>query len=59
MSIIQSTLASAFGVQSRAKKEKDFSEGRPTDFIIAGIVGTVLFILILMLVVKLVLFQVA
>jgi uncharacterized membrane protein YhdT len=56
-SIIQSVLASAFGVQSQKNKERDFSEGRPTHFIIAGIIGTILFILVLMLVVKLILSQ--
>ncbi|WP_257275648.1 DUF2970 domain-containing protein [Endozoicomonas sp. ONNA1] len=57
LSTLQSTLASAFGVQSEKKRKRDFSQGRPAHFIIAGMIGTLVFILILMLVVKLVLSQ--
>lgn len=55
ISIIQSTLASAFGVQSSKNKDRDFEKGRPAHFIIAGIVGTVIFILLLVLIVNIVL----
>ncbi|MGI9281121.1 MAG: DUF2970 domain-containing protein [Endozoicomonas sp.] len=55
ISTLQSALASAFGVQSDKNRARDFSEGRPAHFIIAGIIGTALFILVLVLVVKLVL----
>ncbi|WP_062270188.1 DUF2970 domain-containing protein [Endozoicomonas arenosclerae] len=57
LSTLQSALASAFGVQSDKNRERDFSEGKPAHFIIAGIIGTTLFILLLVLVVKLVLSQ--
>lgn len=43
--IISSTLSAAFGVQSGGNRERDFSAGRPAQFIIAGIVFTVLFVL--------------
>ena len=53
--IIQSILASAFGVQSQKNQERDFAKGRPVHFIIAGVIGTLLFILLLILVIKLIL----
>ncbi|MET4694582.1 DUF2970 domain-containing protein [Endozoicomonas lisbonensis] len=53
--ILQSALASAFGVQSKKNRDRDFQKGRPADFIIAGIVGTLLFITALVVVVNLVL----
>lgn len=53
--IVQSALASAFGVQSRKNQDRDFSEGRPAHFFIAGIIGTVLFIAVLVVIVKTVL----
>ena len=46
-SIIQSVIASAFGVQKKANYVRDFSEGKPAHFIIAGCVATILFILLL------------
>ncbi|WP_422133734.1 DUF2970 domain-containing protein [Endozoicomonas sp. ALD040] len=57
LSTLQSALASAFGVQSEKNRARDFSQGRPAHFIIAGIVGTLVFILILVMLVKLVLSQ--
>ena len=36
-SVIQSTLAAAFGVQSDSKREKDFSGGHPGYYIVAGV----------------------
>ncbi|MGI9275370.1 MAG: DUF2970 domain-containing protein [Endozoicomonas sp.] len=53
--VIQSVLASAFGVQSSKNKERDFSQGRPAHFLIAGIIGTISFILVLLVIVKVVL----
>ncbi|TAN52650.1 MAG: DUF2970 domain-containing protein [Methylococcaceae bacterium] len=50
-----STLAAAFGVQSGKNWERDFKAGSAKTFIVAGIVGTVLFISALILVVRLVL----
>ncbi len=45
LSVIQSTAAAAFGVQSSRKREKDFTTGQAGPFIIAGVVFTVLFVL--------------
>jgi hypothetical protein len=53
--IAGSTIAAAFGVQKSANRERDFSRGRPMHFIIAGIVFTVVFVLIVVTVVQLVL----
>jgi Protein of unknown function (DUF2970) len=57
--IAGSTMAAAFGVQKRANRERDFSRGKPLHFIIAGIVFTVIFVLIVVGVVQLVLRNVA
>jgi hypothetical protein len=53
--IIGSTLAAGFGVQKRANRERDFRYGRPAQFITAGIIFTVLFVLAAVVVVRLVL----
>jgi hypothetical protein len=53
--IIRSVFSAAFGVQSTANRERDFTGGTAAPFIIAGIVFTVLFILTIIGVVNLVL----
>lgn len=53
--VIRSVIAAAFGVQSRKNRERDFSHGDPVTFIIAGLVITALFVLILVGIVYLVL----
>ena len=53
--IIKSTLAAAIGVQSEEARRRDFTHGRAGPFIIAGLIGTALFVLVLVGVVKLVL----
>lgn len=52
--ILRSTLAAAFGVQSRRNRERDFNHGRPGAFIAAGLVFTLLFVGVLIAVVMLV-----
>ncbi len=42
--VFASVLASFGGVQSRERHERDFEHGRARDFIIVGIIVTVLFI---------------
>ena len=42
--VVSSTLAAAFGVQSKENKERDFARGKPHQFIIAGFVFTLLFL---------------
>ena len=53
--VAASTVAAAFGVQSKANKDRDFSTGKPVHFIIAGIVFTALFVMAIIAVVNLVL----
>lgn len=53
--IVLSTIAAAFGVQSQKNQERDFRSGNIYVYITAGIIFTVLFIIIVSLAVKLVL----
>ena len=53
--VIISVLASFFGVQSNRNRMRDFQHGKPSHFIVAGLVLTLLFILTVWGVVKLVL----
>lgn len=50
--VIQSVLAAFIGVQSQHNRERDFEQGSPVVFFIAGILGSILFIMILVLVVS-------
>jgi len=52
LSIAQSVLAAAFGVQSAKNRERDFSERRLRDFIIAGLVFAGLFVASLIVLVQ-------
>ncbi len=52
--VFASVLASFGGVQNRERHERDFKHGRARDFIIVGIVITLLFIAVVFGVVKLV-----
>lgn len=51
-SIFMSTFAAAFGVQNKKNLEKDFKHGNIKVFILAGVLFTALFVLIVVLVVK-------
>ena len=53
--VIKSTLAAAFGVQTEAARQRDFSQGSAGAFIIAGLVFTAAFVVILVVIVQLVL----
>ncbi|MBR9812961.1 DUF2970 domain-containing protein [bacterium] len=48
-----SVLAAFFGVQSRANRERDFTRGKPIHYIVLGLIATVLFVVILMVIVRL------
>lgn len=50
-----SVIAAAIGVQSRKNRERDFSHGDPVTFIIAGLIFTVVFVVVLLGIVYLVL----
>lgn len=49
--IVLSTLAAAFGVQTHRNHERDFQQKSIVPFIVAGVVFTALFVIALMLVV--------
>lgn len=53
--VAQSVLAAAFGVQSNRNRERDFTHGRPGQFIALGLIFTVLFVLAVWALVKIVL----
>ncbi|AYF86205.1 DUF2970 domain-containing protein [Pseudomonas sp. JS3066] len=53
--MLQSVLAAAFGVQSGKNRARDFSRGKPSHFIILGVLFTAIFVLVLYGLVKLVL----
>ena len=55
ISTLKSVAAAFFGVQSDKNRNRDFSQGKASHFIIAGIVGVVVFITFLIVVVNLVL----
>lgn len=54
--VLSSILMSFFGVQNEKTRQRDFTHGKPSQFIIIGIVITVVFIVVLYLLVKVVLF---
>lgn len=53
--MLHSIVAGAFGVQSGKNRERDFTHGKPSHFVVLGIVFTVVFALALFGIVKLVL----
>ncbi|MDB5982119.1 MAG: hypothetical protein JWQ69_3134 [Pseudomonas sp.] len=52
--MVQSVMAAAFGVQSGKNRARDFTHGKPSHFVILGILFTVVFALTLFGVVQLV-----
>ncbi|VAW72773.1 hypothetical protein MNBD_GAMMA13-714 [hydrothermal vent metagenome] len=58
-SVFRSVSASMFGVQSSKKHAEDFTKGSAKDYIIVGLVATVLFVLTIWGLVKLVVSVVA
>ena len=55
--LLQSVLAAALGVQSSKNRERDFTDGRASHFIVAGIVFTFIFIATVATIVNLVTIQ--
>jgi hypothetical protein len=55
LQVILSVLASFFGVQSEKNRERDFTHGKASHFIIAGVVLTLVFIFAIWGIVQLVL----
>lgn len=56
--MLQSVLAGALGVQSGKNRARDFSQGKPSHFILLGVGFTMVFVLLILGVVKLVLYLV-
>ncbi len=55
LDVCKSILMSFFGVQKESVRQRDFEKGKPLHFIVAGIVFTLLFIVLLYSLVKLIL----
>ena len=53
--MLQSILAAALGVQSGKNRSRDFSRGKPSHFILLGVLFTALFVIVLLVTVKLIL----
>ncbi|MDB6051907.1 MAG: hypothetical protein JWR17_4653 [Pseudomonas sp.] len=53
--MVQSVMAAAFGVQSGKNRARDFTHGKPSHFVILGIIFTMIFALTLFGIVQLVL----
>lgn len=45
LGVLGSVLASMFGVQSSRKREEDFTHGKPSQYVIIGLLVTVVFVL--------------
>jgi hypothetical protein len=54
LDVLKSVLASMFGVQSTRKREEDFTHGKPSQYIVIGLLVTVTFVLLVWGVVSLV-----
>ena len=54
LDVLGSVLASMFGVQSNRKREEDFAHGKPSQYIVIGLIMTAVFILTIWGVVSLV-----
>ena len=54
LSVLGSVLASMFGVQSNRRREQDFTHGKPSQYIIVGLLVTAVFMLAIWGVVSLV-----
>ena len=54
LQVMGSVFAAGFGVQSKDKKVRDFTRGKPLQFIIAGLVFTLAFLLGLIAIVNLI-----
>ena len=45
LGVLGSVLASMFGVQSNRRREEDFTHGKPSQYVIIGLLVTVAFVL--------------
>ncbi|MCU1717015.1 DUF2970 domain-containing protein [Pseudomonas sp. 5P_3.1_Bac2] len=53
--MLQSVFSAALGVQSGKNRARDFSRGKPSHFIILGVLFTTVFVLVIFTVVQIVL----
>jgi len=53
--VLGSTMAAAFGVQTAKNRERDFTKGKASHFILMGIGFTIVFVLVMIGIVNLVL----
>ena len=58
LQVLGSTFSAAIGVQSKANRNRDFSRGKPLQFVLAGIIFAIMFVLVVVVVVRSVLSQV-
>ena len=54
--VFKSVMASFFGVQKEATRKRDFTYGKPSQFIIIGLILTIAFIVVIYYLVKLILY---
>ena len=54
--VVHSVMAAAFGVQSSKNRTRDFTHGKPAQFLLLGLLFTGVFALTLFAIVKLVLY---
>ena len=54
--VLHSVMAAAFGVQSGKNRSRDFTHGKPSHFLIVGLLFTLCFALTLFGIVKLILY---
>lgn len=54
--LLQSILAAALGVQSGRNRTRDFSRGRPVQFIVLGLLFSLIFVVVILGLVRLVLY---
>ena len=53
--VVGSVLASFLGVQSNKNRERDFVHGKPSHYIIVGLIAAIVFVLVVVGIVQLVL----
>ena len=50
--VVLSVMQASFGVQNRANRERDFKQGNWVPFVVAALLFTAVFVVVLMLIVK-------
>jgi hypothetical protein len=55
LAVMGSVFAAMFGVRANKYRERDFQHGKPWHFILGGVIATILFIVVLVVLVQLIL----